>query len=200
MLIPPVLSSRLPTGTFLPCAHERRGRVSAGNPAAPPATAAVRRKSRRLSCLVIAFPPLVACENVSGAGGQARGPTTVPPPWRAAATSPWAASGRSISPVIAGVKRKIAFLLGTPPPERRPSAGPSRRERSLSRARLMGYTRRGHGGPPARAPAGGLAEDGLTRKSKEDRPMAGTDFTDPVAAFLEVYGRRRDELLGPDTP
>ena len=28
--------------------------------------------------------------------------------------------------------------------------------------------------------------------------MASKDFTDPVGGFLEVYGRRKDELLGPD--
>lgn len=56
MLIPPVLSSRLPTGTFFPCAQEGRSRSTAGKPIAPPATAVVRRKSRRVSRLAIAFP------------------------------------------------------------------------------------------------------------------------------------------------
>src|SRR5713101_1933456 len=55
MLMPPVLSSRLPTGTFFPCAQAGRSLSSAGTAAAPPA-AAVRRKSRRFSGLLIACP------------------------------------------------------------------------------------------------------------------------------------------------
>src|SRR5687767_13818406 len=56
MLMPPVLSSRLPTGTFLPCAQEGRSRSTAGNPIALPATAVLSRKSRRVNRLAIAFP------------------------------------------------------------------------------------------------------------------------------------------------
>src|SRR5438093_13481946 len=98
MLIPPVLSSRLPTGTFFPCAHEGRGRSIAGNPVTPPATAAVRRKSRRLSCLAIASP-LFARVNVSGACGEGGDlQATVPPPAfagrRVGPTSPGAPGGR----------------------------------------------------------------------------------------------------------
>src|SRR6266550_8285646 len=57
MLMPPVLSSRLPTGTVFAAAHDGRCRRIAGNTLTPPAAAAVRRKSRRFGrCLAIVSP------------------------------------------------------------------------------------------------------------------------------------------------